>query len=543
MILKILRLSVSFLVLFGTEVISQPSEYWIKYFTNGSFNYPRDIVRDVNGNYIVSGTSVVSYPGFSNYGVVTIKYDSLGNQKWVKTKDNPNSSMDDPHQIFLDDSNNVYIFGIMADKFFLLKYDEDGNEKWYTEFNSLVNYFQMTDQACIDKEANIYCAGANDVNGRLQSFVRKYSSEGNLLWHKNFDSLSTVADYPASIIFDNNEHLFLTGCSIATDTTNFHYVSKFDRNGNISWISLFGTDTARSFKEQIKLISKNEKDLYLLGTTSSIYTGIARDIEIIKIDSSGNQVWENYISGYEASDDYPMDIIVDKNDAVYITGSIAEFSPPNIVLNLFATVKFSENGDSLWSKILGQMGNYPGFGVVLNIDANNDLYVAGGISNERFVGGVYDMMILKYNPNGDTIWTIRRNIYNIDNTPVDMLLNASNDFTIILTGIQRYVTIRYSDNIVDVDDDISVNKFDLQQNYPNPFNPGTTIGYSIPEASNVKIEIYDVLGNKIQTLVDDNKSAGNYSVNFNGSELSSGIYFYRLSAGQFIQTKKMILLK
>jgi len=90
-----------------TSVHSQPSQYWIKYFTNGSFNYPRDLVRDFNGNYIVSGTSVVSYPGFSNYGVVTIKYDSLGNQKWIKTKDNPNSSMDDPHQILLDDSNNV----------------------------------------------------------------------------------------------------------------------------------------------------------------------------------------------------------------------------------------------------------------------------------------------------------------------------------------------------------------------------------------------------------------------------------------------------
>jgi len=94
------------------------------------------------------------------------------------------------------------------------------------------------------------------------------------------------------------------------------------------------------------------------------------------------------------------------------------------------------------------------------------------------------------------------------------------------------------------------NIFSLEQNYPNPFNPSTTIRYEIPEQSFVTIKVYDILGNEITTLVNEEKAAGNYEVEFNTSShsgnvrnLTSGIYFYRLQAGSFIETKKMILMK
>jgi len=83
----------------------------------------------------------------------------------------------------------------------------------------------------------------------------------------------------------------------------------------------------------------------------------------------------------------------------------------------------------------------------------------------------------------------------------------------------------------------------LEQNYPNPFNPSTTIRYQLPVASEVKLEVYDVLGKKIATLVNERQSAGSYQVVWNASGLSSGTYFYRLQAGTFTQTKKMILVK
>ncbi|MHC1737623.1 MAG: T9SS type A sorting domain-containing protein [Ignavibacteriaceae bacterium] len=94
-----------------------------------------------------------------------------------------------------------------------------------------------------------------------------------------------------------------------------------------------------------------------------------------------------------------------------------------------------------------------------------------------------------------------------------------------------------------VEDEINVNSFELSQNYPNPFNPSTTISYRMATAQNVTLKIFDVLGNEVATLVNEVQNAGNYSVEFDASTLSSGIYMYRLSAGNIIQTKKMSLLK
>jgi aminopeptidase N len=86
-------------------------------------------------------------------------------------------------------------------------------------------------------------------------------------------------------------------------------------------------------------------------------------------------------------------------------------------------------------------------------------------------------------------------------------------------------------------------KFKLGQNYPNPFNPVTSINYEVPKDSKVKISVYDVKGGEIATLVNENKSAGRYTVSFNGTNLTSGIYFYRIQAGDFTDTRKMILTK
>jgi hypothetical protein len=83
----------------------------------------------------------------------------------------------------------------------------------------------------------------------------------------------------------------------------------------------------------------------------------------------------------------------------------------------------------------------------------------------------------------------------------------------------------------------------LMQNYPNPWNPSTNIKYSIPKTSQVSIKVYDILGNEIQTIVNEEKPAGIYELTFNAANLPSGVYFYRLQAGSFVETKKMMLLK
>jgi uncharacterized protein (TIGR02145 family) len=85
--------------------------------------------------------------------------------------------------------------------------------------------------------------------------------------------------------------------------------------------------------------------------------------------------------------------------------------------------------------------------------------------------------------------------------------------------------------------------YSITQNYPNPFNPSTIINYSVPKAGFVTIKVYDVLGREVVKLVNENKPVGNYSIKFNGNNLPSGIYFYRMESGSFFQTKKLLLVK
>jgi hypothetical protein len=95
------------------------------------------------------------------------------------------------------------------------------------------------------------------------------------------------------------------------------------------------------------------------------------------------------------------------------------------------------------------------------------------------------------------------------------------------------------------------NEFSLSQNYPNPFNPSTKIKYQIPHITFrqaqshilVTLKVYDVLGNEIETLINEEKPTGSYEVNFSASELPSGVYFYQLRTGNYIDTKKMVLIK
>ncbi|MDZ7797036.1 MAG: T9SS type A sorting domain-containing protein [Candidatus Marinimicrobia bacterium] len=96
---------------------------------------------------------------------------------------------------------------------------------------------------------------------------------------------------------------------------------------------------------------------------------------------------------------------------------------------------------------------------------------------------------------------------------------------------------------MDDENDIVPHSYSLEQNYPNPFNPTTSFSYTLHEANNVTISIFDLTGRKIETIVDDYQQAGTYLMQWDASEYSSGIYLYRLSTNDFTTTKKMLFMK
>ncbi|PIE78213.1 MAG: hypothetical protein CSA15_09185, partial [Candidatus Delongbacteria bacterium] len=92
-------------------------------------------------------------------------------------------------------------------------------------------------------------------------------------------------------------------------------------------------------------------------------------------------------------------------------------------------------------------------------------------------------------------------------------------------------------------DEIAPNTFSLSQNYPNPFNPTTTISFNLPMESDVKLEVYNTKGEMVKNLLNSSMKSGTHSIEFNGSSLSSGVYYYKLTAGKENHVKKMMLIK
>ena len=115
--------------------------------------------------------------------------------------------------------------------------------------------------------------------------------------------------------------------------------------------------------------------------------------------------------------------------------------------------------------------------------------------------------------------------------------------SVVLGGVFKTVLDTTLVGVEDESGKLMPEKFSLNQNYPNPFNPTTKISWQLPEGSWQTLKVYDLIGNEIATLVDEYRPLGKYEIEFDATGLPSGIYFYQIRAGKFVETKKMVLLK
>jgi len=160
---------------------------------------------------------------------------------------------------------------------------------------------------------------------------------------------------------------------------------------------------------------------------------------------------------------------------------------------------------------------------------------------------------MRFDQNGNVDTTFGDNGFFI--TPTGLGLSTGREFEIqednkiVLTGNSNgnFATIRVNASSISSIKEFPnlelPEEFILEQNYPNPFNPVTSIQYAISSRQFVTLKVYDILGKDVATFVDEEKPVGTYEVNWNASNLPSGVYFYRLQTGDFVKTRKMILLK
>jgi hypothetical protein len=214
-------------------------------------------------------------------------------------------------------------------------------------------------------------------------------------------------------------------------------------------------------------------------------------------------------------------------------------------------LRTNELGDKLWSEIIGG----PGWDEIHSLSHTNE----GGyiISGEKWVEGhdSQDIWLIRTDSNGDTLWTTtlgdssREIAYDVKQTSdkgyIVSAMKHNREY-----GVDQTWLIRYGEEITGLvsPTDQIVTEFRLEQNYPNPFNPETIINYELPITNYVVLSIYNLLGQKVITLVSESQPAGRYQVHWNGTDqsgqpVSSGIYIYKLEAAKNVQMRKMMLIK
>ena len=162
------------------------------------------------------------------------------------------------------------------------------------------------------------------------------------------------------------------------------------------------------------------------------------------------------------------------------------------------------------------------------------------VSTEGMLIGTDSFGVFLFSDEGDSLGSRNEGLTNLN---VQALTLDNNGY--VYAGTGNGVWRRPLSEVTPVEENqIEIpSSYNLSQNYPNPFNPSTKIKYSIPQSSNVVIKVFDILGNEIETLVNEEKSTGSYELSWNAANLPSGVYFYQLKAGDYTSVKKMILLR
>jgi hypothetical protein len=282
----------------------------------------------------------------------------------------------------------------------------------------------------------------------------------------------------------------------------------------------FGTELWRATGGQAIALD-DSANVYVTGAwEDSIWTN--------KYDSSGTLVWHLLVGGTRIESDHSGDFIFH-----------------NPLRSPGMSGKITRNGVVEW--IQTDLTTDDAFGFC--VDAFGNSYVSG----VRHAFSPARMYTTKRSPAGEVDWTAEYAVDDVAITPRSCFVDDSGILYVVGTGqkndfsnvasIVKYAQIPVS---VKEDDPGTPLEFSLSQNYPNPFNPTTTIRFAIPAGSGqvaTSLQVYNLLGQEVATLVNEEMKPGSYAVQFDGSNLASGVYFYRLQAGDFTQARRLLLLK
>jgi len=501
---------------------------------------------------------------------------------WIRTYLGPDSATT-PSAIALDRLGNIYVVGSTYSEgptnwdFFTLKYSPDGTEEWVALYNRGADFGDNASTIAVDDSGNLYTAGSSGrAGGPYSDFTLvKYNTVGVQQWAAHYNGPDDFIDGIVDMVLDTESNVYVTGYSYNSGATTI----KYNPQGEVQWIAIH---EAGGIPMGIAIDDSN--NTFVTGYIDNEVYSENSDYLTIKYNPEGEEQWAVTYNG-AASEylyDIPTDVVVDADGNIYVTG----LSEASHYATTGATIKYGPTGTALWTRRLDASG------VELAIDANGFLYFAGSSSAGLGEGGY---VVVKYTSDGDTVWRATYdggvvggdyiqgifvdgsgNVYVTGTSTADIATlkfdssgeeiwvtpygsgdaETAEGFAVspsgeVIVAIGSYdgthrlsLLIKYVEPQTEVlDEKEALDGFSLQQNYPNPFNPSTTIEYKLSRRAHVRLEVYNVLGERVSVLRDGAQDMGYHRVDLDGKDLPSGIYFYRLQAGNFAETKKLVLMR
>jgi hypothetical protein len=507
------------------------------------------IALDDSGNIYVTGSSVGSGT-YEDYA--TIKYYPNGDTAWVRRYNGPGGSTDVAQSIAVDDSGHVYVTGRSYGSgtysdYATIKYYPNGDTAWVRRYNGSWNAWDGAVAIALDDYGCVYVTGLS-WGGSANYLTIKYYSNGDTAWVRGYN---WYQDYAHAMSVDGSGCAYVTGEAFLASPFDFYWsvTVKYHPNGDTAWARMY----VKCIYGETAVAVDDLGKVYVTGGSGIPSTDC--DYVTIKYYANGDIAWVKWYDGLGNWDDIAYAIAVDDSGNVYVTGR----SYGSGTYSDYATIKYYPNGDTAWVRRYDGLGNDRDEATDITVDGSGNVYVTGQ-SQQRSMHPYpnEDYATVKYDPNGNELWVKRYNGPG-DSSDVATAIAIDASVTVYVTGrsvgsgtYYDYATIKYVQSATAVKDETGSrekpSEFVLSQNYPNPFNETTKIEFTLTKSGFVTLNIYDLLGRKVRTLVYEHLSSGCKSVfwdgkNDSGNDVASGIYFYQLRVADFSETKKLVLLK
>ncbi len=418
----------------------------------------------------------------------------------------------------------------------LIKIDSNGNQLWSIGLNG-------TGKSVVQSADGGYVitgtASSSSGGIRINLMITKSSAEGDITWKTVLNLSDDEVGHDISLNADGE--FVVTGRSHPYHSfTQSVLVAGFGVDGGLLWKRKFSGGFIDK-GEGIKTLS--DGNIIVTGSFVS-NSANAGDLLLLKLGAEGDTLWIKTYGG--GGWDTGNKVIETADGGLLAVGNINLFGSRKQDLWI---IKTDSNGDSLWSKTIGGPSNESAYSVIESDIGGYIVVGDSGVGDHHAGGG--DLWLLKIDENGDLLWS---KTFGGGGSDGGRSIFSTEDGGFVVSGFKSKSDsvnpdawiIRFApEQAIDVNEDHSSlpSEFSLSKNYPNPFNPTTTIEYSLPLSGDILLIVYNLIGEKVALLYSGNTPAGNHKVIWDASSLASGIYFYRFQAGDFVQTRKMLLLK